>query len=89
MRSPPTIAALQATLLASGLCLAGQDITLDQLPAPVRATVARETTGAKINSIEQDEEQGQLIYEVEFTFNGKEYELDVSADGKLLERRLD
>ena len=78
-----------AILLSTGLCLAGQDLPIDQLPAPVRATVERETKGGQITDIERDQEHGQTIYEVEFTLDGKEYELDISAEGQLLERRLD
>ena len=78
-----------AILLTTSVCLAGQDVTIDQLPEPVRATVDRETKGAQITDIERDAERGQTIYEVEFVLDGKEYELDVAADGKLLERRLD
>jgi len=78
-----------AILLTTSVCLAGQDVTIDQLPEAVRATVDRETKGAQITDIERDAERGQTIYEVEFVLDGKEYELDVAADGKLLERRLD
>jgi uncharacterized membrane protein YkoI len=89
MRHLPTLIAPAAILLTTSLSLAGQDITLDQLPAPVRATVERETKGGQIKDIERDLERGQTIYEVEFMLDGQEYELDVSADGQLLERRLD
>lgn len=78
-----------ALLLSTSLALAGQDVTIDQLPAPVRATVERETKGGQITDIERDSERGQTIYEVEFVLDGKEYELDIAEDGKLLERRLD
>jgi hypothetical protein len=89
MKTLPTLFTLPAILLTTSLCLAGQDVTLDQLPAPVRATVDRETKGGQITDIESDRERGQAIYEVEFVLDGKEYELDIAADGKLLERRLD
>jgi hypothetical protein len=78
-----------AILLTTSLCLAGQDVALDQLPAPVRATVERETKGGQIKDIERDLEGGKTIYEVEFMLGGQEYELDISADGQLLERRQD
>jgi hypothetical protein len=80
---------LQAALLIPAVSHAGQDVTIDQLPPAVRATVERETTGGQITDIERDHEQGKVIYEVEFTSGGKEYELDIAEDGKLLERRLD
>ncbi len=89
MRKTLTIASFQAVLLSAGVCLAGQDISIDQLPAPVRSTVDRETKGAQITDIEEDEEHGKVIYEIEFTLDGKQFELDVAADGTLLEWRLD
>jgi hypothetical protein len=84
-----TLFAPPAILLTTSLCLAGQDVALDQLPAPVRATVERETKGGQIKDIERDLEGGKTIYEVEFMLGGQEYELDISADGQLLERRPD
>jgi hypothetical protein len=86
---PPSIAAAATVLLGASLAWAGKNVPLDQLPAAVRATIERETAGGQIKEIEQDHEGGQLIYEVEFTQGGQEFELDVAADGKLLERRLD
>ena len=89
MKRLSTLIIPPAILLGSSLALAGQDVTIDQLPAPVRATVDRETKGGQITDIERDTERGKTIYEVEFVLDGKEYELDIAEDGKLLERRLD
>jgi hypothetical protein len=89
MRLIVTSALFQAALLVPTLSYAGQDVSVDQLPPAVRATVDRETKGGQITDIERDSELGQLIYEVEFTLDGKEFELDIAEDGKLLERRLD
>ena len=76
-------------LLAAAPSRAGEDLTLEQLPAAVRATVERETKGGQITDIERDREAGKTIIEVEFILDGKSYELDVAEDGTLLERRLD
>jgi hypothetical protein len=89
MKHLATLLTLPAILLTTSLCFAGPDVPIDQLPQPVRATVERETQGGQITDIERDTEHGQTIYEVEFVLDGKEYELDIAADGKLLERRLD
>jgi uncharacterized protein YpmB len=89
MRFPFSVALFQAALLIPAVSYAGQDVTIDQLPPAVRATVDKETSGGQITDIERDLEQGKVIYEVEFTSGGKEYELDIAEDGKLLERRLD
>jgi hypothetical protein len=89
MRSILTLAAFQAAILVPTLSFAGQDVKLEELPPAVKATVEQETKGGQITDIERDNEKGQVIYEVEFTSEGKEYELDIAEDGKLLERRLD
>jgi hypothetical protein len=57
--------------------------------ASARGPGIGEPKGAQITDIERDSEHGQTIYEVEFVLDGKEYELDIAADGQLLERRLD
>lgn len=89
MRSLLAVVLLQSALLLPSVSWAGKDLTLQQLPPAVRATVERETKGGQIKDIEQDHEAGRLIYEVEFTLNGQEHELDIAEDGTLLERRLD
>jgi uncharacterized protein YpmB len=81
--------AFQAIVVIPSVSWAGQDVTLEQLPAAVRATVERELKGGKIKDIETDREGGQVIYEVEFTLDGNDWELDIAPDGKLLERRID
>lgn len=68
---------------------AGKDVTMKDLPAEVRQTVERETQGGKIEKIERETEKGQVVYEVEFTQGGKEWEIVVANDGKLLRRAED
>jgi uncharacterized membrane protein YkoI len=80
---------LPALLLTTSLAVAGEHLSLDKVPAAVRATVERETKGGKLESIETDHEEGVLIYEVEYTIDGKKWELDISTDGKLLEKHPD
>ena len=89
MRAWLIATAVQASIMLPSVSWAGQDIPLEKLPPAVRATVERETKGGKIKDIETDHEGGQLIYEVEFTLDGADWELDIAADGKLLERRID
>lgn len=56
--------------------------SLDTLPAPVKETVLKETQGAT-------EVKVAVVYEVEFVVDGKEMEIEVSADGKVLDREAD
>lgn len=69
---------------------AGKDISIDSVPAPVRATIDRETAGGVIDEIELDTaKDGTTVYEVEYHLDGQKYELDIDANGTLLKRSLD
>lgn len=82
-------ATLAAALLLPASALAGQDLTLDELPDPVRQTVMAEVGDAQIHDIERDDDGREPHYEVEFEADGVEYELDVAPDGTLLNRHRD
>ncbi len=77
--------------VAPGVANADDDETLKltDLPAPVRTTVQREVKQGTITDIEKDQENGNVVYEVEFTDGGKNWEIDVAPDGKLLQRHVD
>lgn len=70
--------------------MAGKDVSIDSVPAPVRATIERETAGGVIDEIELDTaKDGTTVYEVEYHLDGQKYELDIDLDGALLKRSLD
>lgn len=75
--------------IASSLAYAGDDVTLDQLPAAVRATVQREVGGGQISEIEKDVKRGKTVYEVEYFAEQKKWELEIAEDGTLLDRKED
>ena len=62
---------------------------LDELPPAVKQTVERETKGATVEEIERDEENGKIVYEVEYTKAGSQWELHVGATGKVLSHHRD
>jgi len=67
-----------------------EDLTLEELPEPVRQTALREAKDGTITDIERDTEGGVTVYEVELREkDGKKFELDISADGTLLRRHRD
>ncbi|HMJ16741.1 MAG TPA: PepSY domain-containing protein [Polyangiaceae bacterium] len=82
---------LAAAALGVGpnLAAADQTLKLDELPAPVRSTVQREVKKGTITDIEKDHENGNVVYEIEFDEGGKNWEIDVAPDGKLLQRHED
>ena len=91
------LSALSTGMLALGLTVApgvanaddDETLKLTELPAPVRATVQREVKQGTITDIEKDQENGNVVYEVEFTDAGKNWEIDIAPDGKLLQRHVD
>lgn len=83
-----SLAALAGLALATPVALA-DDVTMEQLPDPVRQTIQREIGSAQVGEIERDEERGRTYYEVEFVENGRRYELDVGEDGQVLRRHPD
>ena len=82
---------LALSLLAStaGVASADRDLTLEELPEPVRQTALREVKHGTILEIEEDRDKGELVYEVEFVLDAVKYELDIAPDGTLLHRHRD
>ena len=52
----------------------------------MKATVQREAKGKTIESIKKETENGKTTYEVEVITNGKGQDIEISAEGKVLER---
>ena len=67
----------------------GRQVTIDQVPAPVRATIEKETKGASIKEIERETQKGKKVYEVEYVRNNKQYEVHVAEDGTVLKHKKD
>lgn len=79
-----------ASVLASGSALADDDdLTIDDLPAVVRATVEREVGEGTIEDIEWESDAKGSHYEVEFLLRGQEWDLHVADDGSVIEKKLD
>jgi len=67
-----------------------KDITIDQVPAPAKATILKEAGDNKIEEIEKVSRNGKVLYyEAEWNTNGKEVEIKVAADGRLLEKEVE
>src|SRR5579862_3073521 len=63
-------------------------VALEQLPAPVRATLQQRAAEGKIDEVKKETEKGKTTYEAEATIGGKEYEIEVAEDGTLLVKKL-
>ena len=92
---------VKRTMLLSliSLCLIGvltlvawaeeEEVTLDQVPAAVKATILKESAGGKITEIERETKNGQTLYEAEFLLDGQKIEIKIAPDGSLLGREIE
>jgi hypothetical protein len=80
---------LAASAVLPSAVLAGDKMTIDQVPALVRATIERETRGGSVKEIERETKGGVMVYEVEFTRDNKKYEMHVGQDGNVLKQKSD
>ncbi|UCG15191.1 MAG: hypothetical protein JSV19_07820 [Phycisphaerales bacterium] len=60
-------------------------VTIEQLPAKAKDAVQRLVGTNTIKELEKETEHGTVVYGVEWTANGKEWEAEFTADGELLE----
>jgi uncharacterized membrane protein YkoI len=64
-------------------------VSIDAVPAAVKATILAEAQGNVIQEIEAETENGVTIYEAEVLIDGKETDILVAADGTLLAAEVD
>ncbi len=65
-------------------------VSIEQVPDLVKATILAEAQGGTIEEIERENEGGQVTYEADVVVNGQEVELKIAADsGKLLGKEVD
>jgi hypothetical protein len=78
-------------LLIVGLALAGsafaqeKKIKRSELPAAVEKTVVEQSKGATIQGFNEEKENGQTTYEVEMLVNGHTKDVQMDANGVVIE----
>ena len=63
-----------------------QKMSLEQVPAAVKATVEKEAKGGTIGEVTKETEKGKTFYEAQITKDGKARWVHVREDGKVLKR---
>lgn len=64
-----------------------QKVSLDQVPAAVKAALEKEAKGGTIGEVTKETEKGKTFYEAQITKkNGKNMFVHVREDGKVLKR---
>jgi len=66
-----------------------EEIALSELPEIVRGAAFAAVPGFVLQKAEKELENGVVVYCLEGTLAGKGYEIDVSADGKVLDQEED
>lgn len=66
-----------------------EEVSLDDVPAAVKATILKEAAGAEIEEVVKETEDGQTVYEAEVIVNGHETDIKVAADGTLLGKEVE
>jgi hypothetical protein len=59
-------------------------VSLANVPGPVRRTIQMHAKGSKIAELELGTKDGQRVYEVEIQREGRNQELLIAPDGRLL-----
>jgi len=62
-----------------------KEIPLSQVPTEAVEAAQSAVEGITLTEAEMEEEEGITVYELEGMANGIEYEIEVTADGKVLE----
>lgn len=61
-----------------------REISLAEVPAAVRATILKHAGKNRVHEVEVETRRGKTFYEAEWKDNGREIEIKVSAEGRLL-----
>jgi len=62
-----------------------KEIPLSEVPKKAIVAAQKSVEGIKLVAAEVEEEDGVLIYDLEGVADGKEYEIEVTAEGEVLE----
>lgn len=72
-----------------GAWAAEKRVKLDELPAAVKATILKEAGTSRVDEVNEVTCDKQVTYEAEFKAGGKEVEVKVAPDGRLLKREAE
>lgn len=76
---------LCSLLFALTLAASEKPVKMEQLPDPVKKTVAEQTKGAKLRGLSKEVEHGKTFFEAETTVNGKSRDVLIDPAGNVVE----
>ncbi|HEQ60208.1 MAG TPA: hypothetical protein ENN74_01210 [Firmicutes bacterium] len=82
---PGLLPLVMAVGLVGGVGVSAEEqVSLEDLPASVRSTIEEYAAGGQIVEVEQEVEDGAIVYEADILKDGVESEIRVAADGRFL-----
>ena len=83
--------ALAAAIVLGGCKGHEVKTSMDQVPAPVRATLEKEAAGGgKVTEVEKETKNGKTVYSADVTDKaGKKWDVVVGEDGKVISKEKD
>ena len=76
---------LLMTAALNGCALFSKEIKFEDIPPAAQASIQSHTSGGTIESITCEKEEGEHFYKVEYTKNGRKFELEVDGKGNIME----
>lgn len=81
----PTVVLIFAVVL-NGCGLFTKEVKLEDVPPAAQAAIEAYTSGEEwIEKITHEKEEGKNFYKVEYTNDGRKFELEVDKDGEVIE----
>jgi len=66
-----------------------EEVSIDEVSKAVKITILKHSAGGEIETIECEDEGGRAVYEIGVSIGGKEVELKVDANGKLVSKEIE
>jgi hypothetical protein len=65
-------------------------MSMSEVPSAVQDTLHREANGATIGKVDKEtRKDGQIVYETDVKQNGKNHEIRVAPDGRLISNKIE
>jgi len=78
-------ASLALTALLATLAFAQEKVDPDKLPPKVAEALKARFPGAMITQVTKEMENGEVVYDIEMTKNGRKHEMDCKEDGTIVD----
>ena len=93
------VAALSAGLISAVGCSMhhhekeeeGDEVKMkfSEVPPAVQKTLTEQAMGEKIDTVDKEMNKGNVVYETDLKHGGKNWEIRVAEDGKLISRKIE